>query len=115
MKINDMYRFLTEYVHIVHFQSNVLVNDAGEACLCDIGVSNISFPQEWNQAHGTGSARWTAPELMNPKEDDDATCPATTQSDVYSLGMTILEVRIHIIAGFSEKDERDPSISSRRS
>ena len=46
---------------------------------------------EWSQAHGTSSARWTAPELMDNQEEVPL---YTFRSDVYSFGMTALEVSI---------------------
>ncbi|KIM75337.1 hypothetical protein PILCRDRAFT_827432 [Piloderma croceum F 1598] len=69
--------------------SNVFVDDTGNACLTDISMAKVSFPSDWSQANGTGSARWMAPELIDPKEDDDA---YPSQTDVYSFGMTILEI-----------------------
>jgi serine/threonine protein kinase len=70
-------------------QTNVLVNDAGEACLSDIGAGKMSFPSDWT--FGTSSIRWMAPELMishESNEDDHVTC----QTDVYSFSMTVIEV-----------------------
>ncbi|CAE6501619.1 unnamed protein product [Rhizoctonia solani] len=67
---------------------NVLVSMAGVAKLTDFGLStmyesSIDFSATTSQA---GSVRWTAPELFLGE-------PAkTTWSDVYALGMTILEI-----------------------
>jgi serine/threonine protein kinase len=52
-------------------------------------MAKVIFPSDWSQANGTGSARWMAPELIDPKDDGEG---YPSQSDVYSFGMTVLEV-----------------------
>lgn len=69
--------------------SNVFVDDTGNACLTDISMAKVIFPSDWSQANGTGSARWMAPELIDPKDDGEG---YPSQSDVYSFGMTVLEI-----------------------
>lgn len=71
--------------------SNVLVDPYGNPCLSDISIARMSLPLDWTPVHGTGSARWLAPELIYPKEDGDD-YPVTPQTDVYSFGMTVLEI-----------------------
>jgi serine/threonine protein kinase len=41
-----------------------------------------------------GTARWTAPELLNPDEFGLENSNPSVSSDIYALGMVILEVRI---------------------
>jgi len=71
--------------------SNILIDETGNACLSDVSIARVSFPLEWTQAHGTGSARWMAPELIDPQEGADE-YPVTLHTDIYSFGMTILEI-----------------------
>jgi hypothetical protein len=71
------------------------VNDAGEACLTDIGTSIIPYPHDWTMADRE-SARWMAPEVMDPGPDtgaDTGEYAVTPKSDVYSFAMTTLEVQ----------------------
>ena len=68
------------------------MNDAGEACLSDIGISKIPFPMDFTQPYGTRSARWMAPELIAPNEESEDESPVTCRTDVYSYSMTVLEV-----------------------
>ncbi|CAE7229955.1 unnamed protein product [Rhizoctonia solani] len=70
---------------------NVLVSSEGIARLSDFDFSIMSdasslvFTASSNTR--TGSVRWVAPEMI-----DDDTPKRTTQSDVYALGMTMLEI-----------------------
>ncbi|CAE7229951.1 unnamed protein product [Rhizoctonia solani] len=70
---------------------NVIVSSEGIARLSDFDFSIMSdasslvFTASSNTR--TGSVRWVAPEML---EDD--TPKRTTQSDVYALGMTMLEI-----------------------
>ncbi|QRW22044.1 Tyrosine kinase family catalytic domain protein [Rhizoctonia solani] len=69
---------------------NVLVSSEGSAKLTDFGLSvtsegSLAFSHTKDSA--AGSTRWMAPERL---EADDA--PASKESDVYALGMTILEI-----------------------
>lgn len=68
------------------------MNDVGEACLSDIGVSKMPFPLDWTQPFGTRSARWMAPELIAPSDESEDDYPVTCQTDVYSFSMTAIEV-----------------------
>ena len=75
---------MTDLLH----QTNVMVDDYGCAKLTDLGLTHFSgllsvaFSQSLND-----TARWSAPEMLDGNE-----VKPTTASDVYSLGMTILEV-----------------------
>lgn len=85
-----------------YFQSNILVNDNSEATLIDFGLSRISetFARTHNMTQisteddfnpeTTDSWRWKAPEQMEASKA--LSCPA----DVYSFGMTVMEVGISI-------------------
>ena len=81
------------------FQSNILISDAGNPLLSDLGLRDLPYSEDLEVLNGNGDlddVRWMAPELI-----DIPTC-ATTQggcpmtcpsSDIYSFGMTALEVR----------------------
>ena len=72
-----------------------MITDEGKACLCDFGLSSLAL-----EFHDTtfctstmgGNARWAAPEIYRITVDD-VVQSATPQSDVYSLGCIMLEVR----------------------
>ncbi|KAG8701915.1 hypothetical protein FRC11_011819, partial [Ceratobasidium sp. 423] len=68
---------------------NILVSSEGVAKLTDFGLSTMSESSikfSENSTSHAGSTRWAAPELLlggSPKSKD---------SDIYALGMTILEI-----------------------
>ncbi|KAJ3530194.1 hypothetical protein NMY22_g8674 [Coprinellus aureogranulatus] len=77
-------------------QANILVSSSGRACLADFGLSTLSDPAllGWTSirttaAKAAGTARWQAPELLDP--DDDAEIKITPKSDVYSYGCVCYE------------------------
>ncbi|CAE6411214.1 unnamed protein product [Rhizoctonia solani] len=86
-----------EYMHsqsMVHGDvkaTNVLVSSDGVARLSDFdfsvisGVSSLVFTQTSNTR--AGSIRWTAPEILCEEVKE-----RTAESDVYALGMTMLEI-----------------------
>ncbi|TEB22342.1 kinase-like protein, partial [Coprinellus micaceus] len=76
---------------------NILVSTSGRACLADFGLSRLADPAllGWTSvrtgtAKSTGTARWQAPELLDP--DDEADPKTTTASDVYSYGCVGYEI-----------------------
>lgn len=73
---------------------NILITDDGKPVLTDIGISNIPRPPDWTIATGE-STRWMAPEIMAPDPQPSRIedyIYATVASDIYSFGMTILEI-----------------------
>ncbi|KAG6855866.1 hypothetical protein H0H87_009901 [Tephrocybe sp. NHM501043] len=82
--------------------SNILIDDAGHARLCDFGISSISDQDiiSWTtQSQGAsrgGSIRWQAPELFNVANGDDEEEPEvaknSTESDAYAWGCVCLEI-----------------------
>jgi serine/threonine protein kinase len=62
--------------------------------IMDVGLSEIVSRSEFTVAGTYGPCRWQAPEVLDPSDEvlDSDVSPYTTMSDVYSLGMTILEV-----------------------
>jgi serine/threonine protein kinase len=92
--LNYMHSLTPPIVHGDIKGANILVNEDGHACLTDIGTSTIPYPPDWSVANREG-ARWMAPEVMDPGPDyefDPDVYPVTLESDVYSFGMTALEM-----------------------
>jgi len=91
-----------DYLHqkgIIHGDirsANILVDEDGHACLCDIGLSLLIEPSEFTSFKTAGACRWTAPEIMSPQEDlepiSDSTSPFTFESDIYAFAMTLVEI-----------------------
>ncbi|KZT21083.1 kinase-like protein [Neolentinus lepideus HHB14362 ss-1] len=104
-------------VDVVHGDlksNNILINDAGQATLCDFGLSRILETSGFTTKSIGGNCRWMSPELLFPDEDStptiDRECNSdsvsrrtnnstsnnaprvTPASDVWAFGMTILEV-----------------------
>ncbi|KAG1719388.1 kinase-like domain-containing protein [Suillus lakei] len=93
------------YLHrkgIVHGDltaTNVLVDSRGCVRLADFGQSIIlveapnPIMAQSNPAfsYHTGAARWVAPELLEPPEDQPIQC-ATKSTDIYALGGIMLQV-----------------------
>ncbi|KAF5348573.1 hypothetical protein D9756_009654 [Leucocoprinus leucothites] len=83
-----------EYMHgfkpnpVIHGDikaSNIMVTDAGEACLADFGLAKILCTPGYTTPNVCGSSRWMSPEILRGDE------LPTTSSDIWSLAMTILE------------------------
>ncbi|TRM59477.1 kinase-like domain-containing protein [Schizophyllum amplum] len=71
--------------------TNILVNASGQACISDFGMAKVvasvtGEPASTTLTAGPG-ARWLAPELINC----EVKWP-TTECDVYSFAMTVLEL-----------------------
>lgn len=78
-------------------QANIFLNDAGKAVLADYGLVFILDSPE-SSIQTTAACRWTAPEIINPPEDEltttsDPGLGFTLASDVFAYAMTIVEVR----------------------
>ncbi|THH32447.1 hypothetical protein EUX98_g1713 [Antrodiella citrinella] len=89
-----------EYLHdegIVHgdvHAGNILIDDKENARITDFGMSLIAEGTAYNYAsmHGGGALRWQAPELIDPEEFNLETSRPTTQSDVFSIACTAIEL-----------------------
>ncbi|EGN92919.1 hypothetical protein SERLA73DRAFT_190279 [Serpula lacrymans var. lacrymans S7.3] len=84
-----------QYLHaikspIVHQDmrcQNILVDDNGEGCLTAVGTRFMFKDPLGHSVH------WTAPEVLRSRENDDNDdVEMTPPSDVYSFGMTVLEI-----------------------
>jgi len=91
------------YLHLMHIihgdlkSGNILVNNSGHACLADFGLATvmhgITTPPTTSTTHsGRGTTRWMAPELFDPERFGRDSCRHTEESDIYALGMVILEI-----------------------
>ena len=74
-----------------HLKSNILIDDDGNARLADFGLSRVLEKTGLTTKSIAGSCRWMPYELMY-SDDPEQDGTFTTASDVWSLGMTILEV-----------------------
>ncbi|KAJ3499965.1 hypothetical protein NLJ89_g9996 [Agrocybe chaxingu] len=89
--------------------SNVLISSTGEPLLTDLGMRNLPYPTDltmMNSRQSLNDVRWMAPELVDGSsvgandshESEDGTekeehaYPITPGSDLYSFGMTMLEL-----------------------
>ena len=70
-------------------KANILINDQGDVCITDFGLSRILECSGFTTRPG-GTLRWMALELIPV---DDADRRVTTYTDVWAFAMTVLEVR----------------------
>ena len=77
-------------------QYNILIDGLGIPCLADFGLSSIAgdiYSVSGSNAASGGSVRWSAPELLGSvTAAQQEWVNPTTQSDIYSLAMVIIEV-----------------------
>ncbi|KAG8726598.1 hypothetical protein FRC12_023244, partial [Ceratobasidium sp. 428] len=86
------------YLHnngIVHGDlkgGNVVVSASGRCRLVDFGLAKLTEDSLGVSTTSTrsGTTRWMPHELINPAEGTKATI--TTSTDIYALGMTMLEI-----------------------
>ncbi|EJD06807.1 kinase-like protein [Fomitiporia mediterranea MF3/22] len=70
---------------------NILISDNHQALLADFGLSRICETKGFTTQTINGSCRWMATELVRASAEDRPV-RTTTASDIWSFGMTILEV-----------------------
>ncbi|KAJ6587596.1 kinase-like domain-containing protein, partial [Mycena vulgaris] len=71
--------------------ANILVDDNGHACLTDFGLA-ISVDAPHQEKEMAGSARWMAPEMIQPKSFGLEYFARTPASDIYAFGCVCLEL-----------------------
>ena len=75
-----------------------MIDHEHNARLADFGLSQVTDPVQsqlsdlWTVSIRPGAVMWTAPELLYPELYPDLKIEATLNSDIYSLGSTILFV-----------------------
>jgi serine/threonine protein kinase len=89
-------------MNIVHGDlrgANILVSDEGNACVADFGLASVfEAPStegaliDTSSANPAGSARWFAPELIQPTSVGCKKFKRTPASDVYAFACVCLEV-----------------------
>ncbi|KAJ7834746.1 kinase-like domain-containing protein, partial [Mycena leptocephala] len=98
-----------EYLHssdVIHGDLkavNVLIDGQGNPRLCDFGLSRMVEDRKVWDTTSTGpkgTTRWMAPELLNGEVKS-----ATPKSDVYSYGMTCLEILTSQVPFFNYRHE----------
>lgn len=72
-------------------QANILVTDAGRACLADFGLSSVSISEiietsRLSALRTGGTLRWMSPEILNETQ------PPNRKSDMYSFACICYEV-----------------------
>jgi len=74
--------------------TNILINDEGQACIGDFGLSqrlnegaSDDFSTAWRTA---GNPRWQAPELLSAETPEEG--QRTTSSDIFAFGRVIVEL-----------------------
>ena len=81
---------------LTFFKANILINEHGQACLADFGltmiVSDPAYPTNSSSLAAGGTARWMSPERLDPMRFGVKDSRPTSGSDCYALGMVILEV-----------------------
>jgi serine/threonine protein kinase len=77
----------------LNLQANILIDNKGDALLCDFGLISVAESQAFgasSTAHGSkGTIRFMAPELLNPEKPG---ARKTRPTDVYAFGITIIQV-----------------------
>lgn len=74
-----------------------MIDDYGDAKLSDFGISRMLESRGFTTKTVAGTVRWMALELLlDEDETSEDAIPVTVESDVWSFGMTILEVSMQI-------------------
>ncbi|KAG1831629.1 kinase-like domain-containing protein [Suillus variegatus] len=94
-----------DYLHhnkVIHGDlkpTNVLIDDSWNAVLTDFGLSLVLGVPGFTttSVNAVGTLRYMAPELMNPANTSPSALLPTVQSDIWSAGMTGLEILSGIV------------------
>ena len=88
-----LHRLSSPVVHGDIRGANILISADGHAALTDYGLAHIIDNSNFTTTKIVGPARWMAPELSDPSDDQATEAPLfTTESDVFAFAMTIVEV-----------------------
>lgn len=86
------------------------MNDAGEACISDFGLSRILETSGFTTKGAGGTCRWMAYELMVPPDDyeedeeEEYIPQPTLKSDLWAFSMTALEVSPSSLSSSRKRD-----------
>ncbi|KDQ55371.1 hypothetical protein JAAARDRAFT_37378 [Jaapia argillacea MUCL 33604] len=72
--------------------SNILISDDGHALLTDLGLGSVAAYSNFSIANIGSACRWLAPEIIYPGPGFEGEIRGSREGDVYSFGMTVLEV-----------------------
>ncbi|KAG2048049.1 kinase-like protein [Suillus hirtellus] len=94
-----------DYLHcnkVIHGDlkpTNVLIDDNWNAVLTDFGLSLVLGASGFTTTtvNTVGTLRYMAPEMMNPANTTPSALLPTVQSDIWSAGMTSLEILSGIV------------------
>lgn len=101
-----------DYLHrnkVIHGDlkpTNVLIDDSWNAVLTDFGLSYVLGAHGFTttSANAVGTLRYMAPELMNPANTSASALLPTVQSDIWSAGMTGLEILSGNVPYFDQRE-----------
>jgi serine/threonine protein kinase len=84
-------------LNLIGFQLNIFISLDRRALLGDFGLMTAAIDPSASIAETSatsgGTTRWMAPELLSPEDFGLSRMELTIASDIYALGMVILEVR----------------------
>lgn len=87
----------------LYYQANILIDSECCARLADFGLTVIVDESTTGNRGMRGTVRWMAPELMLPEmfgyTDELSKQLPSMSTDIYAIGMTILEVSTRLSAG----------------
>lgn len=92
-----------EKIFLTCNQSNILIDDNMEACLCDFGLSTTLTEFRGSQHHTStvgGSLRWMDISFIpkyNDLEKGNIPICVTERSDIYSFGSIMLQVAMLLL------------------
>lgn len=87
-----------------------MIADNGVAIINDFGISRIIDVKGFSTKIML-NVRHNAPELMPLQDVPDQAIAPTTQSDIFSLGILLLQVRFVFCGSFSKNTDALPSAS----
>ena len=73
---------------LTRVQPNILIDDSGNACITDFGLTTVILNLDSVQSalSQRSAPRWAAPELLHEG-------PHSKEADVFSFAMVMIEVR----------------------
>ncbi|KAG8732057.1 hypothetical protein FRC11_000870, partial [Ceratobasidium sp. 423] len=89
IKVVSTQQLKTESMNKSQVQDNIMISDDAHVQLGDFGSAILlnHFPLTFTQTGFKGTLRFIAPELLDARSDKH-----TVKSDIYALGMTILQI-----------------------